>query len=268
MLYRDQVQLVHLKGKFTLRGMTYQVLDKKVFNCTEDTESPWGNAVKALEAALAGMQNKPVLARIILSNHFVRYAMIPWSESLNNEAEEIAYAKHCFSQLYGANAESWDLRINQDAIGAIQFASAIDGELLLTLRAVFAQAGVKLKSVQPHLMTAYNNCQGSFQKQVVWFVLFEQGSLCLGLVQQGQWCSVRTIKVGSDWLERLPEIIDREDRLSELDISSDEIYLWAPEHWTAALPKSERLKIHKLQPVVEPSMAHQYDARYAMAMCG
>ena len=117
-------------------------------------------------------------------------------------------------------------------------------------------------------MTAYNNCHGHLHNREAWFVLAEQDSLCLGLVQQGQWRSVRTLKVGSDWLEKLPDILDREVYLSEVDTSSDEIYLWAPEYWRATLPKVMNWKIHKLQPAIRDSFAADYDEHFALAMCG
>lgn len=267
-LCSDQVQLVRIGRELTLQGREYRVLDKKTFPCAVDIDSAWGNAVNTLESALSELPKKPVATQVVLSNQFVRYAMVPWSQTLSNEAEELAYAKHCFTQLYGSSAESWEIRLNQDIAGAGQLASAVDGQLMQTLRAIFARENVQLKSVQPQLMTAYNNCHAHLQKQDAWFVLFEQGSLCLGRVQQGHWSSVRTLKVGSDWLDNLPEILDREAYLSELDTSSDEIFLWAPEYWRAALPQSARWKIHKLQPVIRSSLAPEYDERFAMAMCG
>lgn len=267
-LCRDQVQLVRIGRELALQGRSYRVLDKRTFPCEVDPDSLWGNAVISLEAALSELLTKPAIAQVILSNHFVRYAMVPWSGSLSNDAEEAAYAKHCFSQLYGANTESWELRLNQDFAGAPQLASAVDSQLLQALRGVFARANVKLISVQPHLMAAYNNCHAHLQKQDAWFVLFEQGNICLGMVQQGHLGSVRTLKVGNDWLDRLPEILDRESYLSELDTTSDEVFLWAPEHMMADLPESERWKIHKLQPVIRASFAPEYEERFAMAMCG
>lgn len=269
MLRRDQVQVVRVGRALTLRGMVYRVLDKKTYPCAVDADSPWGNVLKVLESALVALPTQAAVAQVILSNQFTRYAMIPASQTLSNEAEETAYAKHIFSQLYGASAETWEIRLHQGAAGAAQLASAVDGQLLHELRTLFTAANIKLKSVQPQLMAAYNNCYTHIQKQDVWFVMAEQESLCLGLVQQGQWRSVRTFKVGSDWLEKLPDLLDREIYLSEVDASSDEeIYLWAPEHWRTALPKNMKRKVHKLQPAIRASFAAEYDERFAMAMCG
>ncbi len=267
-LCRDQVQLVRIGRELTLQGRQDRVLDKKNYPYEADAAPLLDNMVRTLELALAELPKKPANAQVILSNYFVRYTMVPWSDKLSNEAEELAYAKHCFNQLYGTTAQPWELRLNQDFAGAPQLASAVDGQLLQSLRDVFARAKLKLKSVQPQLMTAYNNCQAQLQNQNAWFVLFDQGNLCLGLVQQGHWNSVRTLKVGSDWLDRLPEILDREAYLSELDTSSNQIFLWAPEQSAAVLPQSTQWKISMLAPVIRPSFLPEYDERFAMALCG
>lgn len=264
----NQVQVVRIGRELSLRGITQHVLDKKIYPCAADSNLPWNNAVKALQSALATLPIKPATAQVVLSNQFTRYAMIPASQTLSNEAEETAYAKHIFSQLYGTSAESWEIRLHQGTAGAAQLASAIDGQLLHELRALFTAENIKLKSVRPQLMAAYNNCRVQIQQQDAWFVVAEQESLCLGLLQQGQWRSVRALKVGSDWLEKLPDLLDREVFLSEVEASSDEIYLWDPEHWNTVLPKSMKWKIHKLRPAIRTSFALDYDGRFAMAMCG
>jgi hypothetical protein len=267
-LSRDEVQLVRIGRKLTLRGKMCCVLEKKSIPCMVGADLSWENVIQVLETTISELPTKPAVAQVIISNHFMRYAMVPLSQSLSNEAEEIAYANHCFNQLYGVSAESWEIKLNQGSVDTPQLASAVDGKFLGALRALFARANVKLNSVQPQLMTAYNNCYVHLKSKDVWFVLFEQGSLCLGRVQQGRWSSVRTLKVGEDWLDSLPEILDREAYLSESNTSSDEIYLWAPEYWKVALPASIRWKIHKLQPVIRPSFAAEYNERFALAMCG
>jgi hypothetical protein len=267
-LYRNQVQLVRVGRKITLRGMVSRVIEKKIYPCAEGEDSYWDVALKSLETALSELPEKPAYARVILSNHFMSYAMVELNQSLNGEAEELAYAKHCFSMLYGPNAASWELRLSRDFSSSQQLASAVDTLFLQNLRATFTRANIRLKSVQPYLMAAYNNCHSLLQNQDVWFVLFEHGHICIGQVRQGHWSSIRTFNVGKDWFEKLNEILDREAYLSETDISSDKIFLWAPEYIKNELPKSPRWKIHKLKPEIPPGFAHQYDEQFSIAMCG
>ena len=265
---RERVQAVRIGRDLTLRGKSYRVIEKKSYPCSSGEESFWDDAIKALATALSELPVKPAFARVILSNHFMSYAMVELNQSLNGEAEELAYAKHCFTQLYGPNAESWEIRLNRDFETGSQLASAVDRSFLDSLRATFAKEDIRLKSVQPYLMAAYNNCLPDLQDQEAWFVLFEHGNLCIGQVQQGHWNSVRTFNVGKDWFGKLNEILDREAYLSETDISSDKIFLWAPEYIKMELPKSARWKVNKLKPLIPAGFAHDFDEQYAIAMCG
>lgn len=267
-LLPDQVLLARIGRKFTFHGLAYRVLEKKSLPCAvlASDDDIWGAALNTLEKELPGLARNTAYAKVILSNHFMHYAMVPWSEALSNEEEEKAFARHSLNQIYGAAAESWELRLSQDSAGAPQLASAVDIRLLEALRAMFAQEKVELKSVQPYLMAAYNNCRNSLQKQDAWFVLFEAGSLCISLLQQGSCRSVRTLKVGNDWRNTLPMILDREAFLADSGVETDQVFLWAPEYREAAQPESGRWKINRLRPVIRPSFMPEYDGRYAMAL--
>ena len=91
--------------------------------------------------------------------------MVELNQTLNGEAEELAYAKHCFIQLYGSSATDWEFRLNHDHAGDQQLASAANALFLQNIRAAFARANVKLESIQPYLMAAYNNCHSDLQNQ-------------------------------------------------------------------------------------------------------
>ncbi len=265
-LSRDQVQLIRIGRKLTLHGMTFSVLEKSEFPCGVVTGTAWENCIETLESALSGMLWKPVCAKVILSNQFIHYAMVEVGRDLTN-GEEVAYARHHFNRLFGEKADSWEIKLNQDFTSATQLGSAVEAQFLNALRDLFARADVKLSSVQPCLMKAFNNCVSQIHEQDVWFVLYDRGTLCLGMVQKGRWNSVRTMKVADDWLDKLPGVIEREAFLSELDVQAHDIYIWSPENWRTNLPQSVSWKMHKLQPVIRPEFANEYEERFAIAMC-
>lgn len=266
----EQVVLVRLGRKFTKRGPVRQVAAKMVVDCVP-AQSPARRhdvPIKTLMEVLPQMLVHKTVAQVVLSNHFMRYTMMPWSEALSDEAEEHAYARHCFRQLYGAVAEQWELRLNPERPGLPQLVSAVDKRLLTALRAAFERHDVALESIQPRLMAAYNNCHPSLQKRSGWFVLYEPGSLCLALLQHGRWVSVRTMRIGSDWRETLPQVLEREAYLVEPGAATQTVFLWAPELGKDALPESGHWKIHNLHPVVRSTLAPEYEARFAMALSG
>lgn len=267
-LFPQQLLLLRIAHELTRRGLSSRVLEKKIVPCTEAGDAPWSGAVRALEAELSGPAPRTTVASVILSNHFMRYALIPWSGALRDEKEETAYVRHFFRQSYGAVAESWELRLNPGRPGLAQLASAVDGKLTDAVRTSFAGAGIRLRSIQPSLMVAYNNCRSRLQKSNAWFVLFESGSLCIALLQQGSWGSVRKLRAGDDWCDALPLLLERESYLCDREAMAQDVLLWAPELEKAALPKSAHWKIHTLQPVLRPGFMPEYDGRFAVAMGG
>jgi hypothetical protein len=74
--------------------------------------------------------------------------------------------------------------------------------------------------------------------------------------------------VGDNWLEKIPEILDRETYLSELEVNSKEIFLCSFGSGKLDLPKSGRWNINRIQPAVATGLLGQYDEQYALAMCG
>ncbi|HEY0666470.1 MAG TPA: hypothetical protein VGD24_10420 [Gallionella sp.] len=266
----DRVSLVRIGRGFTRRGLTRRVLQKKVIACADapDGTDSWGIAVNALAAELPALDEDTAFATVILSNHFVQYAIVPWSGALRDEAEEAAYARHFFSQLYGSAAGSWELRLSMDRAGVPQLASAVDLGLTGALRGLFDGAGMKLRSIQPGLMAAFNSCRGSLQRRSAWFVLFEAGNLCLCLLQQGRLASVRTLRPGADWCETLPHLLEREQYLIDEVAHTDEVLVWAPELEPSVLPAGSGWKMHALQPAIRADLMADYDIRFAVALGG
>ncbi len=264
----EQLVLVRFGWKFGGRGLVKYIAAKSVVNCppASNGEPSWTAAISALKSELPKLVQRKTVARIILSNHFVHYTLVPWSDTLNSATEEDAYARHCFKQLYGTDAENWELRLSPNRAEQPQIASAVDKRLLVSLRDTFAQQGIKIKSIKPRLMAAYNNCRQALNMSSGWLVLYEAGSLCLAMLKDGNWRSVRTIRLGQDWRSTLLMVLERESYLTEPALASNAVFLWAPEIDEAALPKFDKWQINILNPEVNPAFVQEYEGRFALAM--
>ena len=244
-LYPGYVSMVRIENSIARQGFRLQVQSSAVVSDVEAVagEPLWGGALKALGEVLPSLPSRKVRVTVILSNQFMHYALVPWSADLGGEDEEQAMARHCFRNAYGEVAEHWDIRLSPGKAGAPMLASAVDGRLPDALRAVLGQAGVKPKSIQPHLMAAYNTCRGRICGDSAWFVVVERGSLCLALLQRDCWSSLRTMRIGEDWPVELPQILEREEILADCAVSANGIYLWAPEFGAEALPEHSRWQV-------------------------
>ena len=162
---------------------------------------PWHGALAALAAA-----DRKRRATVILSNHFVRYAIVPWSEGLDGGAEEEAYVRHHFAKIHGERAKGWALRWSDN--GDTRLASALDPALIDALK----QALPRLVSVQPYLMAAINRCRAAIPKGGAWLALVEGERACIALHAAGRWRSVQNARGG--WLD----LLERERHRAEGDI--------------------------------------------------
>ncbi|OGT00745.1 MAG: hypothetical protein A3F73_06240 [Gallionellales bacterium RIFCSPLOWO2_12_FULL_59_22] len=268
-LHRDRVVLVSIGREFTRNGVKRHVLDKQVLPCNASGgEMPWDDALKTFEAARLNGEHRQSRATVILSNQFMRYAMIPWNEALSDEREELTFARHSFKEMYGSDADQWELRLNRSGEGMAQIACAVDARLPGALRGVFGRLGIGLHSIQPHLMTAYNSCRAILRDRSAWLVLVEHDNLCFALLQEGQWCWVRTIRAGAEWREDLPFLLEREALLANAGTTANEVFLWVPDRQNEALPAGSRWRFRYLQPPPAPGLAPERDRRFAMYLNG
>jgi len=186
-VFPDRVTLLPARRRLSWNGLSRVVDEPHGVSCDGATEeSPWHAALQALEVALPEFSGHRTAATVILSNHFMRYTLLPWSDKLSSAEEELAFARHCFTRIYGPHAESWALRLSPESGTAPRLASAVDVELIDGLRGVFGAAGIPLKSIQPHLMAAYNSFRGGLGRHDAWLAVLEQGNLCLALLRRAR----------------------------------------------------------------------------------
>lgn len=263
-LHPEHVVLARLKRELTRRGLKRCVRAVHDMPCEAPADGalPWEPALKALEAGLAGQAAEHAQVTVILSNHFMRYALVPWSDALSDENEEQVFAQHTFDELYGREETRWELRISSGRSGMPQVASAVDARLTAALRGLLARPGYRLRSIQPHLMLAYNACYPELRGKSAWLAVVEQGSLCLALLQQGLWTWIRMMRI--DGGQELPLLLNREAHLANCESGVDEVLLWTPGQGVAPGAGEGRWQFRQLQPLFLPTCGADVDDRYAM----
>ncbi|HEU4353796.1 MAG TPA: hypothetical protein VFR66_18160 [Burkholderiales bacterium] len=145
---------------------------------------PWQGAVEDFARKIAALR-KRVDVTVVLSNHFVRYAVLPEHDGATTPEEELALARFHFTKIHGDRVKGWEVRVFQ------RLACAIDAALLEGIKKAFPGKGkAKLISVQPRLMAAYNAARGRIPREGAWLLLGEPGRTCLARVATRGWASV------------------------------------------------------------------------------
>lgn len=232
-----------------------------------DGDGPsWAAALAELGAGVSGIGPRGARVTVVLSNHFVRYLLVPRNAALASDAEELAHARHCFSQVYGAVAEGWDVRLSS-APGGAQVACAVDRALLDDLERAVAAGGLRLHSVQPYLMAAFNTLRRELADSLVWLVLAERGRLCLAALHNRQWSSLVNVQADDGWANGLPELLARQRLLAGHEERSGEVWLVATPDERAALAlqqAGEQVRLFRTAPMPELSRAEAACVRMAL----
>jgi hypothetical protein len=223
-IHPQRITLLRLSR--TLRnGLKQQLVHKQVIDLPLNLETARLEAAsndandlqilsKCLQQALDNTEWQGAMPTVIVSNHFARYAIVPWNSELAIESERQAYMQHCFNLAYGESAKAWDLRMSEPNFSRSTMASAINRELLQVLHDVFVEADMKLAAVYPQLMLAINQTLRQLKKQKqslsFWLVSIQSERVCLTLLIDGGWRLVKNVALEIDVSAQVTALIQRE----------------------------------------------------------
>jgi hypothetical protein len=189
----------------------------------------WQAASSSLEALLSALQVKPnTHLGIVLSSDFVRYQLLPAQQVYMSSAEKLAYAAAAYKEIYGVETDGWKLKLHDSGFKQASIAAAVEDIFLDKLQQVSQQHQLKLISVQPHLMVAYNSCRNKLSHLSGYFAIVETSKILLLTMQLGQCKNIRTAAIGNDWQQDLKQLLARESMLN--DDSGNAVLLYAPMH--------------------------------------
>lgn len=221
---------------------------------------PWAIPVEMLRETLTEKRWHNTRATFVLSNHFVRYAVIPWEPALTNEAEIQLYARHHVTTIYGEQAQNWDIRVSPAPQGHARLASAIDETLMASL---YDLPSIRLHSVQPYFMSAFNQWANKLNRLDFWFATVEHDRLTLALIRDGQWFSLRNRTLNLPLENELPQLLDQEAMLTGQTAGKSPVFVYAPEHGRLSLPPGSCWDTISVSDVFP-----QIDSDLAMALSG
>lgn len=269
LLLRDQVRIALTRDKVVgvrvRRGYPARIGEMHAVRCSPDPGAPtWSPVLTAARELLPCLGPAPADVTFILSNRFVRYTIVPWSAELVKVAEELAFTRHCFAAIYGAEVDAWDFRLSPGASGESRLASAVDIALIAELKSLVTGTHLRLRSVQPYLMSALNLCRAQMSTDNSAFLAAETGLYTSARIVSGRWASVHTEPMGACMAETLDAVIAREHAWGAAQALR--FFLYAPEEPQWALPPTPSASVSRL--ALEPRFGFSplSDAPFAMAM--
>ena len=227
---------------------------------------PWQAALRTLSECIGELQAKGADATIVLSNHFVRYALLPWSDQVTGAEERQAMARISFERHFGSAAAGWSVRLSDDAYGKPSLASAVDMPLPEAIVQACHGAGLKPFSVQPYLMSVFNQYRRQLAAPNTCLVVAEPRKIGILMAGAGGWFAVRTLPLLGDLSQELAPLVRRELLLAGLQDAR--IYLHAPGEAELAAPVAGGLLFELLELPPHAGFSPRGDVALAMAMSG
>ena len=231
-LWRDEVGIYIGPSKVVLARMRRGIRPKCVAETglSLDKKEPggWQLACGTLTGLLDDEQWQNANARIVISDHWARYAVLPWSTDISNDSERTAHARLILSNTYGDLADEWTICLTDNRPFVPAIVSAIPSELLQHLKDILQARKLRLVSVQANTIVSFNAWRNHLADQSSWFAAVDDGSLVAMHLTEGHCDQVQSVRISGDWLVELRRIqtMGRLTRTGAHDCSS---YVDAPD---------------------------------------
>ncbi|HZR02228.1 MAG TPA: hypothetical protein VFA81_03535 [Burkholderiales bacterium] len=157
-----------------------------------DKGEAWVPCVQALARVLSEMHMRNATLRLIVSDHFVRYGLLPWSENVVRDPERAALARFTFKQLFGNLSDDWEIALDEQSASQSSYAVAMDRPLLEALRELCKVHKLRLSSIVPVFVARYNEYRRRLRGRTYCVASVERGRLTLAFRGERGWFGVRS----------------------------------------------------------------------------
>lgn len=197
---------IHLARR--ARGLRARPAHTLSLACPPGPDHAWEGALEALGRALATLAWRKADATVTLSNHFVRYALVPPVPGVKR-SERGAVAQHQLRAVYGDAAQGWRVSVDDAPADAHAVAGGVDPRLVEQLEATLRAAGLRPVAIEPFLAGAYNACRTAMSGAASWLAVAEPGRVCVAAVERGRWLALRSQRVSTPLRAALPPILEQ-----------------------------------------------------------
>jgi hypothetical protein len=234
LLWRDEVG-AHLSPRAVYmvrlkRGIKPSSIGEHEQSIESQPPQQWAAALAAIDAQLAKDDWKGAALRVVLADCWVRYVVVPWVAEVSSADERLAHARQLLASTYGDAVSGWAVRLSDAPPHHARVACTMPSELLDGIRDLCSRREVKLASLQPQLIAAYENWRHCLPASGAWFVTVGEGTLAAARLSAHGWDRVHSVRIGTDWARDLKRL-QTFGRLASLNPEEGKVYVDAPQAW-------------------------------------
>jgi hypothetical protein len=147
------------------------------------------------------------VARVVVADHpWACYGVLPWPAVRLDPAARLTQARYVLGDTYGDAVHDWAVTLADSPPGRPSVVCAMPPMLRNALEDALAPARLKLVSLQPRLVVAFNAWRHKLPPHDTWFVSLDAESMSAVHLTDGAWDRIHTARLSPDWtleLERL-----------------------------------------------------------------
>lgn len=233
-LWRDEIG-IHISPRRVClirvrRGLRPSIAAELEQQVEQDAAANWGKPLEVASELLARVNDRPAALRVVLADCWVRYAIVPWASDVRSAAERLGHARQILATVYGDAVSDWEVTLSEAPPYQNRVASTLPVDLIGAIRAISLRYKVRLTSVQPQLVAAYQNWRHCLPATGAWFVSVGDGTLAAARIGGNSWDRVHSVRIGSDWARDLRRL-QTFGRLASASPDEGRVFVDAPLAW-------------------------------------
>jgi hypothetical protein len=179
--------------------------------------------MQALEQALPAATRRTFDARIVLSDHLVRYAIVPRACELRDDVEREAAARHAMAAVYGEIAGRWRVVLDASGAGDDALAAAVDEDVCAGLTEQLKAGGARRLQIEPLFSFAMNRAGHCVTARTGWVAVVEHGRVVLASLRKGELGALRSHRLRKGMRAELPMLLEQDSLLENADPQRTEV---------------------------------------------
>jgi hypothetical protein len=217
--------------------------------CAAADGREWAGAMACLtewcgkQKAAKGRTVEPV---IVISNHWVRYVVLPADRGNLRRTEEVEFARAMVAERNGPEWESSTIRLSRGVSDEGIIAAAIPDALLADISAVLSASGLRCNAIHPLFSHTLDHARFPGCKNHALIACVEPGRMVIGMVGNDGWSWVQSPLSGLKPAVTLERELSREQSLFAV---AGEMPLYLFEHGASvdqAIDPALQVVIHRL----------------------
>lgn len=184
-------------------------------------------------------------ATVVLSNEFVRYAVVDAAGQLHGAEERTAAAAQALRSVYGAASEGWHIVMDESATDAALVAG-VPRALVDALHAACKSAGAHGVAIEPLLSHAFNDARAGIEAGTGWIGVVESGRVVLASLGDAGVAAVRSQRLQHDAATEVAALVQRARLLDGTPAGRTTLLLASDRPVAAAFAPESGLRSHAI----------------------